>query len=152
MAWVVAVAGWSNLDVVEQMTKKYFDCYFPKFRERIVRQGRKVWVKRFLFGRYFFVPQSFWVVAFSMPCVSSVLMNPDCRPALVGDDAIADLQRREIRGFLPIERKIRRGDRVVVTEGAMCGLTGQVEVEGPIVTISSYGIRIRVNEDSVRPG
>lgn len=148
MPWMVAVAGWRNLDVVAGDASKCFDCYFPKFRERIVYRGRKLWRERYLFGQYFFISFSVdrWVEAFSLPSVSKILMGSDRSPALVDDSEISKLKRCEIRGFVPVKRKFCYGDRVVV-EGY--GVTGFVEQSGSTVVISTDNSHVKISEDKL---
>jgi len=148
MAWMVAVARWNDLDIVHKTVASDFDCYCPMFRERVVVRGRSTWRARCLFGRYFFISHALhqWTKALSLPCVS--ILMADQQPALIDDDEIEGLRKREIAGYIPVERqnRFRRGDRVLITQGSMRGVVGFVESAGSITVISAHGIRVRVAE------
>jgi transcription antitermination factor NusG len=144
MGWLVAVAGWNNVDTVREFTSERFDCYFPRFRERVVFRGKKIWRDRYLFGRYFFVRLTdCWVYAFQTPSISRILMSHDCEPAVVGDDEILGLRRREVNGYVPVERKrFSRGDRVKIIYGSMSGLSGVAEPPGKVILSNGFCVKV----------
>lgn len=149
MAWLVAVPTWRDLDAVRDMIKgRRLDYYCPMFRERVVHRGRKAWLDRPLFGRYIFIDDYLESLAriCNLPCISLLTVNQ--HPAVVPDHEIIDLRNREVRGYIPIERRsrFRPGDRIVITSGSLLGMVGYVESPGTIVT--GNGIRVKVDEST----
>src|SRR5262245_1650481 len=105
MSWLVAVAGWRNVELVRDGVSDRLETFFPLFRERVIKNHKKLWRTRFLFGRYFFVRHRDGIRV-DVPGISQVL------PSMVCDAEIDGLRRREVKGFVPVprEQRIKRGD------------------------------------------
>ncbi|MGA7451708.1 MAG: transcription termination/antitermination NusG family protein [Rhodoplanes sp.] len=99
-----------------------YEIYQPRTVERRVVRGRKVNVTAALFPGYLFI----WIVggqwsrAAYTPGVANLLRNGSGdAPAVVSDAIISELRSRERGGFirLPKAPGLRRGDRVLITQG-----------------------------------
>jgi len=105
---VVAGAGCER-DGRQAVRDLGFSCYQPVLRLQVVRRGRKVWVERLLFGRYFFARDAAaldWRAIPGLRQITEIFMAPPpyadagaepTLPALVDDcevDAIRAMEDR----------------------------------------------------------
>ena len=105
------------------LKERGFVLWVPVTREERVVQGRRQKIVVPLFGNYgFAVIELQWYAIKTCPGVGALVMNGE-RPAKVPDRVIVELKGRERDGVieLPKPRRLRRGDRVKVTEGAFKG-------------------------------
>jgi transcriptional antiterminator RfaH len=100
-----------------------FEVYFPQIRERRVAKTGRVEVVRPLFPSYLFVRVELqWWAACKAVGVARLILDGE-RPAVVPDQIVDTLRRRERGGFvyLPPQPKYRRGDKLRVVAGPFCG-------------------------------
>lgn len=124
--WIVAVARYQRESSVgADLTAAGFTPYQPKWRERIVRRGRRTWVEHLLLGRYILVAYegecAGWLGGLlSIRSVCTVL-SVDERPRVARDAEVRKMMSREVRGFVPVEKVPDRGARGRVTSGVFAG-------------------------------
>jgi len=129
--WLVATSHWGKQDYArENLENLSFNCYFPKFREKIIVNGRKTWSQRYLFDRYFFVKfVERWKEIFETRGVSGILMSQG-EPSRVNDEIIREIRSREdSSGFIVVNLRsssswFRNGDVVRVNRGSLIGFHG----------------------------
>ena len=130
MEWLVARTEPQR----EQTARRFlelrgFSVYVPYVRERHAKGGRRLERLRPLFPSYAFVVLQngrWWDVRWCAG-VCAVIMSGD-GPAQLSDRIVDGIRGRERNGAveLPRQERLRLGDRVRVTAGAMCGLEGLV--------------------------
>jgi transcription antitermination factor NusG len=128
--WVVAVARYQReVSVGADLTAAGYVPYQPRWRERIVRRGKRTWVERMLLGRYILVQYVGDCVQWlsDLTSIRSVqkVLSVDERPLVVRNAEVTKMMGREVRGFVPIERTPDRGSRGRVTHGAFAGQPAQ---------------------------
>ena len=128
--WVVAVAKHAQGDrAVDELTSAGFNCYRPKFREKVLGRGRRgIWVERMLLGPYILIEFTFdWIARYaalaSMRFVRGLLMA-DERPMIARDEEVRAMQGSEVRGYVPVKRAPARGSAGRVTAGAFVDFPG----------------------------
>lgn len=128
--WVVAVARHQRGgDAVDELTSAGFNCYRPKFREKVLGRGRRgVWVERLLLGPYILIEFTFdWIARYaalaSMRFVRGLLMA-DERPMLALDSEVRAMQGSEVHGYVPVSRVPLRGSLGHVRGGTFNQLSG----------------------------
>jgi transcriptional antiterminator RfaH len=104
-----------------------YEVYYPRVRERRIRQGRRIEVRPPLFWGYaFFVVKSeIWYSARWSIGVLGVIMD-GVKPARVPDAVIAEIKGRERGGavMLPERERFKPGEPVRVVVGPFAGRLG----------------------------
>jgi transcriptional antiterminator RfaH len=103
-----------------------FETYAPRLRKPCTVAGRKVVKTPLLFPGYLFVLIRLqWHTARWAPGVVRLVLNGGT-PAVVPDDVITAIRRREVGGLieLPKPPRFRTGDRVRVLAGPLTGHVG----------------------------
>ena len=106
-----------------------FSVYVPRIRERHTKGGHRIERLRPLFPSYALVVLEngrWWDVRWCVG-VCAVIMSGG-EPARLSDRIVEGIRGRERNGAveLPRQERLKLGDRVRVTAGAMCGLEGLV--------------------------
>jgi transcription antitermination factor NusG len=106
-----------------------FKPYYPRIRERRVRNGRRIVVTPALFVGYcFIVIELQWHAARWSPGVLGLIMD-GVRPARVPDHVIAELRGREKDGCVELPTagpQFKAGDAVRIKSGTFVGLNALV--------------------------
>lgn len=138
---VVSVAGRAQ-DCRKEVRGAGFAAYQPWYREQIVERGRKRWVERPLFGRYFFVrfpdelssptERADWRVIPNLRHVTELLMCEDgTKVAIAPDKDIERVRAMERNGFVDVELAVDagfiKGQKVRVGSGTFWGFAGEYE-------------------------
>ena len=128
--WLVAICQ-PHMEVKANaaLTDLGFFTYQPRYRERIIRHGRKLWIERLLLGRYLLVQFcTTWLEALRHRTVHSIIMA-EGRPQFARDNEVYAMRRSEIRGYIPIKRPapFAFGQRVVITRGPLAKHTATYE-------------------------
>lgn len=133
--YLVAVAQSGQQEIARaSLDKESFVSYFPKFRKRVVVRGHKIWLERYLFGRYFFVMlNDHWEKIFGMRGIIDILKSVNNNPSPVCESIIKEIKSCEVHGFVQIKPKprFRRGQEVRVTKGPFSGQLGLFDGMGP---------------------
>jgi len=142
-AWLVGIARVGRQKLAERaLLALGFECFFPKFRKRVVSRGKVCWQSRYLLGRYFFV---LWRAGWEDLCrargVAAMLLSPTLQPLLVSDRVIRELKERKADGAL-----FRPGQMVRVRGGPMAGRVGSYEAFG-LVLMEVLGRKVKVRID-----
>jgi transcriptional antiterminator RfaH len=134
-----------------------FEVYFPQIRERRLAKTGKVEVVRPLFPNYLFIRIELqWCAAGKAVGVARLILDGE-RPAIVSDQIVEDLRRRERNGFvhLPRQSKYRRGDKLRIVAGPFCGrlvlCEGMTPRERVLVLLRMFGTerKIEVSQNAV---
>ena len=130
MSWIVARTEPQRERTARRFLElRGFSVYLPYVRERHAKGGRRLERLRPLFPSYAFVllRDGRWWDARWCVGVAAVIMSGD-GPAQLSDRIVDGIRDRERNGAveLPRQERLRLGDRVRVTAGAMCGLEGLV--------------------------
>jgi len=133
--WIVAVTrsrqeSWA----AENVRAHGFEAYYPCFREEYIDRQHHIGVRtRSLFPRYLFVrTDGRWSFLTDTFGVTGVVMKGEV-PATMPDQEIDHLRQREDAvGLIEVPKepeapRFTKGQRVRVTYGSMCGLTGICE-------------------------
>lgn len=137
--WLVAETEWNGeLLAAEGLAGRGHNYYQPRFRERRVVRGRKVWLERFLLGRWTLVELlADWARQYhdllSIRGIKRILMV-DERPLVARDHEVRRLRGSEERGFVPVMKiqQFKPGDRVWVDTGPFAGYSAQFESEDDV--------------------
>ena len=137
--WLVAEAEFGReRSAAALLSDRGFNCYQPKFRERKVVRGRKVWLERFLLGRWTLVELlADWARQYhdvlSIRGVRRILVV-DERPLVAREREVARLRSTEERGFVPVGKikQFEPGDRVWIDSGPFAGYSAMFESEDDV--------------------
>jgi transcriptional antiterminator RfaH len=103
-----------------------YGTYLPRIREWRINHGRRVAVTPPLFPNYLFcrIEAGWWSARWCIG-VAAMILSGD-QPARVPDAVIAELQGRERDGYveLPEPPRLKPGDPIRVTAGALAGMVG----------------------------
>ena len=101
-----------------------YEVYYPRIRERRIRNGRRIEVRPPLFWGYafFVVENGVWYTARWAIGVSAVIMD-GVKPGCVPDSVINELKARERNGAIDLPRRdgLKPGDQVRVLQGPFAG-------------------------------
>jgi transcriptional antiterminator RfaH len=100
-----------------------YEVYYPRLRDRRIRNGRRVVLTPALFPGYAFIlVQLQWHAARWSAGVINLIMD-GAGPARVPDDVIAEIRSREHNGLIELASSsaFRRGDRVRILHGPFSG-------------------------------
>jgi transcriptional antiterminator RfaH len=100
-----------------------YEVYYPRLRDRRIRNGRKVVITPALFPGYCFVLVHLqWHTARWTAGVINLIMD-GVGPARVPDDVIAEIRSREHNGLIELASSsvFRHGDRVRILYGPFTG-------------------------------
>lgn len=127
MSWCVAVAQPNCERRAEtNLIQQGFTPYLPRVKQRVVRNGQKMFLERLLFGRYFFVKlESCWRSIMATRGVSSIILNGEM-PSIVPDVEINNLKAREKDGAVQLRKQPRFavGASIRVDSGELVGFVG----------------------------
>lgn len=109
--WLVAETVWRmEATASEALSDCGYNCYQPRFRECKVVRGRKVWIERFLLGRYLLVEL---IVDYVRQLVEIAgtrgiagILKVDERPLLARAHEVSRLRGSEIRGYVRVKPKV----------------------------------------------
>lgn len=114
--------------VEKELTNKGFETYLPILRERRKWSDRKKWVEFPMFRSYVFTYIAFnqqLIVLETIGVVKIIKFGND--PAIVRDDQIANIKLMIDGGYNPTPTDyFLRGDFVIVNDGPLKGLEGEV--------------------------
>ncbi len=137
--WLVAEAEWRReSDALGVLTGQGLNCYQPRFRERQIFRGRKVWAEHLLLGRFVLIElladfvSQYWLVM-GLRGIKRILVV-DERPLLARGREVERLRSSEIRGFVPVPKRatFKAGDRVWVDAGPFAGCAAQFDREDDV--------------------
>lgn len=114
------------------LTGMGFNCYQPKFRERVVVNGRKTWHERLLLGRYLLIELAFDFVSCYHSIISakgvSSLLTADEKPLTARDKEVRQLMSSEVKGCVPVivrQDRFKKGQKVFIIKGPFSDHSGQ---------------------------
>jgi len=127
MSWFVAIADYARQgQVVKLLSEMDFLAYAPKFIKTVIKNGKKIEVARFLFGRYFFVRmKAGWEASQFVRGVTRILLGPELQPLLISDEVVDEIKSREIEGVIRTNQGLCRGQRVTPRIGYLAGVEGR---------------------------
>ena len=119
--WAVAISEYRMERAArESLAAAGFTCYQPKFRERRIVRGRRVWVECLLLGRYLLVEMvDRWREMLTSRGVLDLIMS-DERPMIARQSEVDKIRGLEVRGFVPVTslNAFTRGQRVEIMRGS----------------------------------
>lgn len=160
--WCVAlVENGAHARAHSALTDLGYRLYLPKYRQLVVRRGRKIFLEGYLFGRYAFVQLQLklsalgqvvldWANQFHQIVVVrgvAGVLAVDGAPLLVRAIEVDALRASERRGFVPLPgpHEFKRDEQVRVTRGHMTDRVGDYKFscdKFDYVEISSFVVKI----------
>ncbi len=137
--WLAAETEWNREHLAaEGLAGRGHKFYQPKFRQRKIVRGRKVWLERFLLGRWTLVELlADWARQYndilSIRGIRRILLANE-RPLVARQSEVDKLRNSEERGFVPVAKvqQFKPGDRVWVDTGPFAGYSAQFEGEDDV--------------------
>ena len=116
---------------VAHLVRQGFKVYLPRYRRRRSHARKVTWTAVALFSQYIFVNIDLdadqWRAIHSTIGVSHLITQGD-QPAPVPDGVIEEIQAFENNeGLIDFKTRLKRGDRVIVTEGPFLDQIGLME-------------------------
>ncbi len=155
--YVVQTHTHSETKAAAHLERQGFEFYLPRYLKRRRHARRVETVAAPLFPRYLFVAVDMaaqrWRSIRSTVGVTRLVCNGD-EPAALATSVVAALKRREIDGFVQLEKaRFTPGDRVRITDGAFSSCLGLFEgmrdEERVTVLLDLLGRKVRVVIDEL---